>query len=31
LREVVSGVRYIVKSGAHRRLMPDDLPPWPLV
>src|SRR5262249_48683523 len=31
LREVFNGVRYIVKSGAHWRLMPHDLPPWPLV
>jgi transposase len=31
LREVFNGVRSIVKSGAHRRLMPHDLPPWPLV
>src|SRR6516164_6025767 len=31
LREVFNGVRYIVTSGAHWRLMPHDLPPWPLV
>jgi transposase len=31
LREVFNGVRYIAKSGAHWRLMPQDLPPWPLV
>jgi transposase len=31
LREVFNGVRYIVKSGAHWRLMPHDLPPWALV
>jgi transposase len=31
LREVLNGVRSIVKSGAHGRLMPHDLPPWPLV
>ncbi len=31
LRETFNGVRYIVKSGAHWRLMPHDLPPWPLV
>src|SRR5215468_3207066 len=31
LREVFNGVRYIVKSGAHWRMMPHDLPPWPLV
>jgi transposase len=26
LREVFNGVRYIVKSGAHWRLMPHDFP-----
>jgi transposase len=31
LREVFNGVRYIVKTGAHWRMMPHDLPPWPLV
>jgi transposase len=31
LREVFNGVRYIVKSGAHWRMLPHDLPPWPLV
>src|SRR5215813_2879699 len=31
LREVFNGVRYIVKRGVHWRLMPHDLPPWPLV
>jgi transposase len=31
LREVFNGVRYVVKSGAHWRLMPHDLPPWRLV
>ena len=31
LREVFNGVRYIVKTGAHWRLMPHDLPPWPVV
>jgi transposase len=31
LREVVTGVRSIVRSGAHWRMMPHDLPPWPLV
>jgi transposase len=30
LREVFNGVGYIVKSGAHWRLMLHDLPPWPL-
>lgn len=31
LREVYNGVRYIVKTGAHWRNMPHDLPPWPVV
>jgi transposase len=31
LREAFNGVRYIVKTGAHWRMMPHDLPPWPLV
>jgi transposase len=31
LREVFNGVRYSVKSGAHWRRLPHDLPPWPLV
>jgi transposase len=31
LREVFNGVRYIVKTGAHWRMMPHDLPPWPVV
>jgi transposase len=34
LREVfngVRGVRYIVKTGAHWRMLPHDLPPWPVV
>jgi transposase len=31
LREVFNGVRSIVKTGAHWRMMPHDLPPWPLV
>jgi transposase len=30
-REVVNGVRYIVKTGAHWRMLPHDLPPWPVV
>lgn len=28
LREVFNGLRYIVRSGASWRLMPNDLPPW---
>jgi transposase len=31
VREAFNGVRYIVKTGAHWRMMPHDLPPWPLV
>jgi len=31
LREVFNGLRYIVRSGAHWRLMPHDLPPWQVV
>ena len=31
LREVFNGLRYIVKSGAPWRWMPNDLPPWPAV
>jgi transposase len=29
LREVFNAVRWLVKTGAHWRLMPHDLPPWP--
>jgi len=31
LREVFNGVRYIVKTGAQWRMLPHDLPPWPVV
>jgi len=31
LREVFNGLRYIVRSGATWRMMPNDLPPWPTV
>lgn len=31
LREVFNGLRYIVKTGAPWRWMPNDLPPWPAV
>ena len=31
LREACNGVRSIVKTGAHWRMLPHDLPPWPLV
>jgi transposase len=28
LREVFNGLRYVVRSGAQWRMMPNDLPPW---
>jgi len=31
LREVLNGLRYIVKTGGQWRWMPHDLPPWPIV
>lgn len=31
LREVFNGLRYIVRSGATWRMMPNDLPPWEMV
>jgi transposase len=31
LREVFNGLRYIVRSGATWRMMPNDLPPWAAV
>lgn len=31
LREVYNGLRYIVRSGATWRMMPNDLPPWEMV
>lgn len=31
LREVFNRLRYIVRSGAHWRMMPNDLPPWSAV
>lgn len=31
LREVFNGLRYVVKTGAPWRWMPNDLPPWPTV
>jgi transposase len=31
LREVFNGLRSIVRTGAHWRMMPHDLPPWPVV
>ncbi len=31
LREAFNGLRYIVRTGAHWRMLPHDLPPWPAV
>lgn len=31
LREVFNALRWLVRSGAHWRMMPHDLPPWPTV
>lgn len=31
LREVFNGLRYVVRSGAPWRMLPNDLPPWPVV
>ncbi len=31
LREVFNGLRYIIRSGATWRMMPNDLPPWEIV
>src|SRR5918997_6147623 len=31
LREVYNGLRYIARSGAPWRWLPNDLPPWPVV
>jgi transposase len=31
LRGVFNAVRWLVRSGAHWRMMPNDLPPWPVV
>jgi transposase len=31
LREVFNGLRFVVKTGAPWRWMPNDLPPWPVV
>src|SRR5918911_785443 len=31
LREVFNAVRWLVRSGAHWRMLPHDLPPWPAV
>src|SRR5215469_14332700 len=31
LREVFNGLRYLVRTGVHWRMLPHDLPPWPVV
>lgn len=31
LRAVFKGLRYLVKTGVHWRMLPHDLPPWPVV
>jgi transposase len=31
LREVFNAVRWLVRTGAHGRMMPQDRPPWPAV
>ena len=31
LREVFNAVRWLVRTGAHWRMLPHDLPPWPAV
>ncbi len=31
LREVFNGLRYLVRTGAQWRMLPNDLPPWPAV
>jgi transposase len=31
LRDVFNALRWLVKTGAHWRMMPHDLPPWPAV
>jgi Putative transposase of IS4/5 family (DUF4096) len=31
VREVFKGLRYLVKTGVHWRMLPHDLPPWPVV
>lgn len=30
-REIVNGIRYVLRTGCAWRLLPHDLPPWPLV
>ena len=31
LREIFNGLRYLVRTGVHWRMMPHDLPPWEAV
>ena len=31
LRAMFNALRWLVKTGAHWRMMPNDLPPWPVV
>jgi transposase len=31
LREVFNAMRWLVSSGAHRRMLPHELPPWAVV
>lgn len=31
LREVFNALRYLVRTGVHWRMLPHDLPPWPIV
>ena len=31
LREVFNGLRWLVRTGAQWRMMPNDFPPWPAV
>ena len=31
LRQVFNGLRWLVGAGAHWRMMPHDLPPWPVI
>lgn len=31
LRAVFNGLRYLVRTGAHWRILPHELPPWPVV
>jgi len=31
LREVFNGLRYVVRTGVQWRMVPHDLPPWPII